>query len=930
MAGLAIAGGASVGHAQTAYINNTATSGATSLYTLMSGDSLTNNAAGSITITAGGTQPTVITGASGAAFVLNQGTIQSLQDPSGVAISIPTLTSLGTLTNSGAGLIQANGLGANAVFVAGGLSQLMNSATIQAAGAAGVGVNIVSNGSVGSLTNSGTGTIVANATGGNGVTIAGTLGSLLNQGSIQANGQDGIGVNVVSGGSVSSLTNTGTVQANGNGGTAINVNGAVTSIVNSGTVAANGPGGTAVNIGPSGVVQGLTNAAGGTIMATGLGGTPVNVAAGGSLNTLQNNGTIMAGSTSATAIMIAPTGNLGTINNSGSIIGGITLSTGGPGAGTQVNLNGGTVSGNIQGSSGFGNALNFNGGTVSAGSTLSNLFVINVNNGIVNEGTGGINIVGNTALNIASGATLAMNGGTIGTGFGPTILGQTPGINVSGALSVGTSVGIILGNYTQNPTGQLVVGVSPSGTTVGGVIVSGTAVINSTGPAVAMNFGTSLNGPTAPVTVLIAQGGVSGSPFPTASSNSLNPYYDFPVVTEPGGNSVVISFPTPTLPQLNSVIPCAPAVANTGGYNITFTCGAVKQLTDNLFTNGNSAAVVSIVSTLKQLSAAGLAQFYTQVQPNQVGSAGALLANAITGNGGWTTAIDDRIFGVPAGDEVGRGFTAWIKPFGQTHTQNANEGVNGFTASAYGVVAGADTMVMPNVRVGGALGLSNTNFNFNGTQSGSTASDMLFQAGVYGSYFSGNFFLDGIGAFGLHWYNTKDLISAFGLTRNANYNGVQFSTKITGGYDWKSASGVVVTPTITFEEIHLSSDSHQTSGGGLFDLNISSQQVDVMQARIGGRVAYPMPQTSGWTFTPEVHAYYVRNLILTRVATSAAFTLGGAFTVSGPQRDPDLANIGLGVTILQKGPFALTARYDYTWGQTSTDNQFFLRAKTEF
>jgi uncharacterized protein with beta-barrel porin domain len=1062
VAGLAIAGVSWDARGQTAFTNSSVLTGTTSFFTLNLGDSLTNSAAGSLTITGAGTQPAVVTNAAGVAFILNSGTIQSQQDPGGIGISVNTLTSLGTIANSGSGLIQAIGVNGAAIGIAGGLGQLLNSASILASGASGAGVNVVSGGSVGavtnnqggtiassgssgvgflvsggtvtSLTNNGsiiasgtsgtalgvfagsigtivngtTGTIMATGTGGTGlsvlttvggitnqglisggsnqggtglnvgpgalvpnitnaatgtiaaggsfgtgVQIAGVVFNLLNQGQVTANGAGGVGVNVISGASVGTISNNGgTVQANGAGGTGISVAGLVTNINNSGTVSANGPGGTGVSIAATGVLQGLTNAVGGTIAANGVGGTGVLIAVGGILNTLQNNGTIIASDPSGTGVN--GFGNLGTINNNGtiqggpangsgnaidlanspgsttinnagSIVGGITITSN-----STINLTAGTVTGNILGNE-VNNVVNFNGGTVGAGFTIATVDAVNVNSGVLTVNpTTGVSIVDTTKFNIASGATVNLAGGTIGISEP-----ADPGVTNRGVLNVGTGAGTIGGAYTQTATGQLGITVTPS--TAGTLNVNGSAVINSTGPAIALHF-TGLTGPSS-FTALTATGGVTTSPPATASSDSLNPYFDFPVITQ-NPNTLVISFATPTLPQINNLF-CtlfcnSGAPTSTGGFNQTFAIGGVNTLVDTLFTNGNSAAVVNVFSTLRGLTPAQRAQFFTQVQPSQIGAASALLAQALTNNGGLTTAIDDRVYslldgrGMAAGDDVGRGFTVWAKPYGETFTQDRKENVDGFNASVYGIAVGADTLIRPDTRLGGAMSLSNTNVNFAGSQSGNTATDLLFQAGVYGSYFSGNFFLDGIGAFGLHWYNTKENISAFGSQRSSNFNGVQFSAKVTGGYEWRMASGMVVTPSITFQEIHVDLDAHQTSGGGLFDLNVSSQHLDVMQLKFGGRVAYPIVRANGWTFTPEVHAFYVRNLILSRVQSTAAFTSGGAFTVSGPQRDPDLANLGVGVTIAQKGPFALSARYDYTFGQTSSDNQFFLRAKTEF
>ena len=427
------------------------------------------------------------------------------------------------------------------------------------------------------------------------------------------------------------------------------------------------------------------------------------------------------------------------------------------------------------------------------------------------------------------------------------------------------------------------------------------------------------------------------SPNPTVSSDSADPWLQNPLASQ-SGNNLVVSFAAPNASQIDTAYQAATTGAtqgltSTGLQNELNALGAVRTLMENLA--GNRTVGEGILNALNSMTAAQRTQFFAQVQPSQLGTAQALLSSALTNNGGLTTSIDNRVYallehgGMSAGDETGRGFTVWARPFGETFSQGVKEGVSGFTANSYGVAAGADTLVSPDFRLGAAISLSQTDISFSGYQAGNKTGDLLAQAGVYGTWFKNGFFVDGIGAFGYHWYNTKENIAGFGTQRNSDYSGMQFSTKLTGGYDWKTG-GLVVTPNITFQQIHLGVDAHRTSGGGLFDLNVASQQVDVMQLKLGGRLAYPLAQTSGWTFTPEVHAYYVRNLITSRVVTSAAFPLGGAFTVAGPARDADLANFGAGMTIAQKGPFVLSAVYDYTYGQTTTDNSFFLRLKTEF
>jgi uncharacterized protein with beta-barrel porin domain len=1116
VAGLAIAGVSWDARAQTAFTNVAVLTNTVSFFTLNLGDSLTNTAAGSLTITPAGTQPAVVTGANGAAFILNQGTIQSQQDPGGIAISIVTLTSLGTITNSGTGLIQTNGVSGVGIAVAGGLTTLLNSANILASGASGSGVKVVSGGSVGalnnaiggsivssgslgtgvlvtggtistltnngsivasgpggtavavgqalfsgtvgtitngttgliaatgvkgvgldvetavgfidnsgsisggsaaggtainlgtasvvtSLTNESTGTISADGSVGVAVNIAGNMAMLLNLGQIVASGAGGSGVNVVSGasvgtitntggtiqatgslgtavglgGTVTALNNTGLIQSTGSNGTGVAVMGLVTNLNNAGTIQSTGAGGMGVTVASTALLQSLTNTATGTISANGSLGTAVGIA--GILTNMVNNGQIQANGASGTGVNVAASANMGQLTNNagGTIVAGGTgvtvvgalgtitnggLIQGGPangsgtainssastagltvantgsivgavvtGSNSTVNLNAGTVTGNIAGNE-INNVVNFNGGTVSAGFTISTVSAVNINTGAITVNpTTGVSIVDVTAFNIASGATVNLAGGTIGI----SELAD-PGVLNNGVINLGSGVASITGNYSQGATGQLQIIVTNTG--AGSLNVGGSATISSTGTAFALHF-TGLSGPSSFV-ALTATGGVTASLALTASSDSVNPYFDFPTVSQTP-TTLIVNFPAPTVPQLNNLYGTVTAGAtggltSSGGLNQIAAIGGVQGLLDSLLIGNDRANLTNVFVALRTMTQAQQVQFFSQVQPSQIGAAIALLSSALTNNGGLMTSIGDRVYamrdtsGMAAGDGVGRGFTVWAKPYGETLTQDRKEGVDGFRASMYGLAAGADTLIRPDIRLGGAVSLSNADINFNGLQSGNTASDLLFQAGVYGSYFSGNFFVDGVAAFGLHWFDTKENISAFGSQRKSEFSGVQFSTKLTAGYDWHMASGMIVTPSATFQEIHVDADAHQTTGAGVFNLNVSDQHIDVTQLKLGGRVAYPMSQPNGWSFTPEVHAFYVRNLTLSRVQSTAAFTSGGAFTVSGPQRDPDLADFGIGLTIAQKGPFALSAVYDYTFGQTSSDNQFYLRVKTEF
>ena len=911
---------------------------------------LTNTATGSIV--ANGTDGIGIsvgefsTGRAGT--LSNSGLVQAT-GTYGLGILVGASGSVGTLINNAGGTIAADDA---AIENFGTIGTVTNSGLVKGV-TAGVMVRSRAGGTVTVLTNASGGSIVATGTAGSAIQIFGTIATLSNSGLIQANASKGFGIDVRGvrgGGTIGTLINasTGTIAANGYYGAGVAIGtrgtGRVGTLSNAGLIQATGSYGAGILIARGGNVAAITNAASGTIVGRYAGmsvygslGTSTNsgviqgVTAGvsvtstGTFSVLTNTATglIQGGPAdgSGTAIDNAASARAMTIANAGTIIGAIKQGTGAD----VLNVTGGSITGAIVGQTGSGGQVNFNlgsGGSFVTGGSITNVPTVNVNSGMLTVAAlSGNAISGASLFRIASGATATLNGNV-----GATLTSN------SGFVNVGTNAISVSGNFTQASTGQL--GVSVAGSTFGSLNVGGTANIASTGTGIALHF---LSSSTLTSLAVLTSGGIAVSPTQTVSSDSTDPWLQNAIASTVG-NNLVVTFAAPSANQIDTayntiVAPTTVPLAGSALNNQNQAINGVRQLLDSL--SGNRQAGQALLNVLSTLTPRQLSQFFQQVQPSMLGSAQSLIATALNNSGGLTASVGDRVTalrengGMAAGDEPGRGFSVWATPTIKGFTQGQKEGISGFTATSYGAAFGADTLVRPDTRVGLSVGLTQTDVSFSGPLSGNRNTALTAQAGVYGTWFQNNFFIDGAAGFGYSWYNTKENISGFGATRNGDFGGVQFNAKIAAGYDWR-VMGAIVTPSIAFQEVHLDIDPHATHGGGVFDLNVAGQHIDVAQMKLGSRFAYPIAQSSGWTFTPELHGYYVRNLVTTRIVTSASFLAGGSFTSTSPARDTDVANLGLGLTIAQKGPFALSAVYDYSFGQTTKDNTFYLRAKTEF
>jgi outer membrane autotransporter protein len=288
--------------------------------------------------------------------------------------------------------------------------------------------------------------------------------------------------------------------------------------------------------------------------------------------------------------------------------------------------------------------------------------------------------------------------------------------------------------------------------------------------------------------------------------------------------------------------------------------------------------------------------------------------------------------GLAAGDEAGRGIQAWVQPFGSFLNQDAKEGLDSFSMSTYGVTLGGDTLLTPDLRVGLALTLSNSDVTYNGFTSGSKSSTFSVQLGLYGVYYIQNFFVDGLLSFGHNKYTSHTPLTAFGVTRDAEYGGTQLGAKIGAGYDIKFSNAMVLTPYASVQQLHLNFDSYTTSGAFPFNMHVAGQSADITQTSLGGRLAYPMKLSIG-TLTPEVHVNWFHNFgadRLTTTYTTADVSTPGAFTFIGPHGDRDTFNIGVSANLARSGAWTFGAGYDFAGRSSSSQHLFYLRAKYSF
>ncbi len=675
-----------------------------------------------------------------------------------------------------------------------------------------------------------------------------------------------------------SLINTSTINAT-SGPSTVSITGAPAgSITNSGLIQFNGAaGGAAINVVSSGSVGTITNS--GTISAAGAGSSAVVVY--GSVASLTNSGLIAANDANGRAITIGTLGSIGSLVNSGTI---------------QANGVG-------------GHAIDNSG-------TIGSL----VNSGVIQA----TDPTGYAIYNTGVIGALASSG-SIGSVYN------------SGAISVGTGAPVITGNYTQAAAGQL--GITVTDTTNGQLKVSGTATVGGT---VAVNVAT-FNRNLINQTLTVVTAGTVVPVVPTVSVTSG--LYDF-TVTETATDLLLTGAPpsfananaaASNLVQLGLAEAAGDGLTGLGYRNAVSIAQALQGLITNQILVGND----KLYDTLNNLTQHGWNQTYTQLVPSSVSRAQAMLTTSFVSQGP-SSGVSNRlrlardtngtITGLAAGDDAGRGFSAWVEPFGGFASQDAQDGISGFNASIYGVSLGADTLIRPDVRVGLALDLGNTQISSNGILSGDSSSIFTTMLSGYGTWTLGPAFLEGSLSAGYSSYSGDNYISATASDLKSSFGGFEVIGRLGAGYNWTSGN-LTLTPMVSLQQYHITTDSYTTSGGSAYGLDehVGGTTVDITQPRIGSSLSYYLPLSTGQIAIPEVHLYYMHNFGTDHLTTTGNFIGGGSpFTTVTPTFASNIVDIGIGVNIVTKGPFSLSAAYDHTGSGSARQDTFFLQLKTEF
>lgn len=266
----------------------------------------------------------------------------------------------------------------------------------------------------------------------------------------------------------------------------------------------------------------------------------------------------------------------------------------------------------------------------------------------------------------------------------------------------------------------------------------------------------------------------------------------------------------------------------------------------------------------------------------------------------------------------------WVKPYGGSLTQDDNETVPGFNATAYGVVTGIDTQPSANWLVGGAVAAGGDTMQGSATLNTQSLSSATFQGMLYGTReLSHHLYLAGQGSVGYDDNDSTRSIPLYSDTASGSYGSWFTNLRTQFGWNYLPTDNLVLTPDIDATYLFINQGSYTESGSPM-DLSVDSNNNSSLILGVYGNGVYHLATLNNNAQRLNLTGYagVARNLLNSQPETNARFIAGGpSFSTDGTQFNGFVFRGGVGLELAgSTEPLSLSLNYDVQAGNNAYSN----------
>jgi len=265
--------------------------------------------------------------------------------------------------------------------------------------------------------------------------------------------------------------------------------------------------------------------------------------------------------------------------------------------------------------------------------------------------------------------------------------------------------------------------------------------------------------------------------------------------------------------------------------------------------------------------------------------------------------------GMSSGDTFYGDRHVWMKPFGSWADQKDRNGVAGFNANTYGLIAGIDGPIANAFQLGGALAYAKIDIDGNSSVAPQNADIDVYQFIGYGTYnLNDRTNINFQGNYGHNNIEGRRQITFMATTASSDYNSTNAHVGIGIDRTYALNTKATLIPSLTADYTNIKEYAYTETGAGLLNLSVDGRTADALIFGVNTKLIYACnDQTS---LIGDVGVGY--DTINDRSSVTSAFAGAptASFVTYGIDPSPWLAHGGIGAVYKVKNGLDITGRYD--------------------
>lgn len=256
--------------------------------------------------------------------------------------------------------------------------------------------------------------------------------------------------------------------------------------------------------------------------------------------------------------------------------------------------------------------------------------------------------------------------------------------------------------------------------------------------------------------------------------------------------------------------------------------------------------------------------------------------------------VESRQLGASSGDlfEVDKNF--WFKPFASWASQDDKQGISGYDANTYGIVAGLDREFANDIRLGLALSYARSDVDGNSRVAKHRVDVDTYRLSFYGNKYLTNgtnvFFQTDIG---LHKNEGKRYLNFRNTIARSDFDSISSHIGAGAAHPIALSEKVTFTPSLRADYTHIRDESYREKGADLLNLDVDSNKSEAFVLTLGGKLSQDISEKASVYINGGVDYDVINDDSSINAAFAGAPT--ASFRTDGIKQKPWGGHVGVGV-----------------------------------